>query len=104
MSEHVADLAESSVHGLLDATTADRVAYHCGTCPVCREAVDQARGRLEQLKAVPGETASPQLIQVTLKKVGGDIRRQRMKRRIGSAPLGTPAAPAWFIICLPAYV
>src|SRR5258708_425121 len=104
MSDHVADLAESYVHGLLDATTGDRVAYHCLTCPVCKEAVEQARGRLERLRAVPGLKARPALIQVTLGKMGTDVGRRRWKRRVGWAVLGGLAAAALLLVAFNAYV
>ncbi len=104
MSEHVADLAESYVHGLLDATSADRVAFHCLTCPVCKEAVEQARARLDRLKAVPGDKAPPPLIQTTLQRVGTDVRRGRWRKRVGWAALGTVAAAALLLLCLNTYV
>ena len=53
MSEHVADLAESYVHDLLDDAAAGQVKAHCETCPVCNQAVEEARSRLRRLQALP---------------------------------------------------
>ncbi len=104
MSEHVADLAESYVHDLLDGPTAELVQAHCETCPVCNQAVDEARNRLLRLQAVPRDQASPLLIQTTLRRVGTATRRRRWTVRTGWAALATVAAAALILVALNVYV
>jgi uncharacterized protein YfaS (alpha-2-macroglobulin family) len=104
MPEHIADLAESYIHDLLDQPDAARVQAHCEACHVCREAVDQARARLARFKAVKGAKASPQLVQATLAKMGAAGRRVRWRTRFACAALGSVAAAAILLVCMNAYV
>ena len=66
---HVADLADDFVHRLLDADRAAEVGRHCGACPACKAAVDDARRRFAALQAEPALEAPEELVQKTIGKI-----------------------------------
>ena len=68
-SEHVVDLLDDYVHGLLKPQESDRVAGHCARCADCARALEQARRRLTLLQSVPPAEPSATLVQTTIEHI-----------------------------------
>jgi anti-sigma factor RsiW len=67
-NDHVAAHVDDYLHSLLSEADAAHVRKHCETCPVCKEALEQAERRKKALEAVPPEKAPEPLIQETVTK------------------------------------
>ena len=97
---HVAELADDFVHRLLDAGRAAEVERHCAGCPACKAAVDDARRRLDALRAEPPIEASEELVRKTVGAIDAHrkARRRRFRRFSWPAPAGCWPRPwpFWF--------
>src|SRR5260370_32426330 len=95
-TQHIADLADDFVHGLLPAEKAAVVELHCSECEACRAALEEARRRLAALQAVPPLEPSGQLVANTVQAVAEHdaTRRLRVKRVFKWLAAGTAAAAA----------
>jgi alpha-2-macroglobulin-like protein len=67
-TDHVASYVDDFLHGLLSDADATHVRQHCGSCSVCKEALEQAEKRKQVIEAVPPEKAPEPLIQETVEK------------------------------------
>jgi uncharacterized protein YfaS (alpha-2-macroglobulin family) len=98
-SEHVVDLLDDYVHGLLSPQEQDRVDGHCARCPACARGLEQARRRRLLLESVPPTEPPARLVQTTLSRVERErqIRRKR-RARIGWGVLGAFAASVLLLL------
>lgn len=67
-NDHAAAHVDDYLHGLLNGADADHVRRHTESCPVCKEALEQAQRRKAAIEAVPPEKAPEPLIQETVVK------------------------------------
>ncbi len=103
-NDHVADLADDYVHRLLNANRAAEVERHCAACPACQAAVDDARRRLDALRAEPPAEASEKLVRKTIGRIDAHQKgRQRRWRLFLAGAGGLLAASVVVLVWLHVY-
>jgi hypothetical protein len=97
-SDHVRDVVDDYLHGLLAANDAACVEAHCADCPACRGSLEEARQLQTALRTVPPSEASPQLMADALRRI--DLHERRRRRRIKHFLWGTLGATAAAVLVL----
>ncbi len=67
--DHVIELIDAHLHGVLTADESDFVRRHCDECRICKVALEEAEKRYDALRSLPSVEASEQLIRKTLRGI-----------------------------------
>jgi hypothetical protein len=99
--DHVADRVDDFLHGLLSTGEAARLARHCGECPSCKAALEDAERRLTAMQALPPSEASEGLVRDAIGGVDDYECRWRRRRRFAvggwlGAAVAAALVIAWF--------
>src|ERR1035437_8971283 len=91
--DHVVEWIDDALHGLLSRKERMYVKTHCGQCPICGVAMEEAKKRLAVIRGAPLlHEASADLVHTTIHRVRTMAEKQQ--RRIKRGRWITVAAAA----------
>ena len=98
-ADHVVELVDDYLHGVLAPMQASQVEQHCEQCKICATALDEARIRYDAYRSLPPCEASGKLVQQTLEAIDDDRNVIGKARSAGkwSLVLATAASIALLI-------
>jgi hypothetical protein len=67
--DHVLEYVDDYLHELLEVADANYLLQHCGSCRICKVALEEAQKRFAALESVPSCEASGALVQAALARI-----------------------------------
>ncbi len=92
--DHVVELIDDFLHGLLSPVDAEVVQQHCAGCRICQTAFEEGQKRFDALGSLPPVEASEKLIQRTIEQTDATAHRrsERWRRGIKIVSIATAAS------------
>lgn len=90
-NDHVLDYVDAYLHEALSEEEEAQLERHCQGCKICQVALEEARGRVEALQALPPVEASDELIRTTWQRIAAAPRFRPTVNQVVWSLLGAAA-------------